>query len=223
MPRFDVPILRLANVEPAGGDRLRFVGDGLRDLAQHCEDFEAALLLYEEIGAEDEEIYRLGAERRFPGSKPYERNLLIDRWAEIAMREGAAILHRYAEDLGALTENIRACPALLGRLSWPALRKCTKRFHATFPDAALIRHATSHSRGYISGTPERHLENIGAHRVVGVIAGPAFETVMKGKRVGYRLSRESADALESITYDYLETFRDMDVLKRMVLHRRACS
>jgi len=188
-----IPFGKIPDNEHIHADSIQWL---LFSIGHRCEDFSAAIQLFDRCFA------YVGETRRPSGNRlqnPEEFNLQ-GRWMHIAVREAAAIIYRFNEDMESIGKNLGHCPTLRALLDMKSKREATRAFSKQFPNWEGIRHSGQHW-AKLYGTPEGLASHVipGDRTIlVNSLLDRRYETTFEGKKIGMELTQDTLAKLRHV-------------------------
>ena len=158
------------------------------------------------------ELYVWGKAQSDIVATPDDRNML-KTWSQIGARAGALCIYAFFQNLQGVSGALSKCPSLFALCDRNKLGRARKSFDTAFPLAAKARLSAAHP-GQFSSTSNK----LKAHAVAdglsqsgfqipsgstvyieGCIIDDSFTSTIENRVVSYKVTKESADTLSSIS------------------------
>lgn len=142
-------------------------------------------------------------------------------WMRLAARDGALTIFHYQKSLDGLKASVADCRDFLA-VDHTALRAQSRTFRVRFPDFDTVRHAVAHS-GEVLKTPKTRDQHVfrgpldhsaffisagSSFMMTETLNGRRFSNTYDGKLASYEVSWDNWRALNEITCETLELFRE---------------
>lgn len=172
-----------------------FINSLLSDLDLRCQELHAAVALFD-----------MGDKKaRIEGVSSEDFGLAV-QWIFMAVRETAAAIYKFDEDMSMLGANINRCPTLLSKIDSVAKREATARFKTNFPNTKALRDSCQHG-GTLNGSPEKLAEHTdGRLFQMNNIVNNTYMTTFRKKHVHLEISLATHAELKEVRDLYWAVF-----------------
>lgn len=174
---------------------MRFVEQLLWKLGHRCEQFEAALRLFQFCS------------RPYHADTGATKRQMRHDWRFIAADAAATAVFLMAEDIEFIGKNLRGCEALVALMDHKIKRSATNAFDRSFPGIKGVRHSGQHDaklHGHPDGLSE-HYDGSG-FMLVHSLNGDRLETDFGKQRVSLEISEKTLTKLIEVRDRYWSAF-----------------